>query len=62
MFFVDDLVVAYRKSTRREAEKFFDYFKEKKKKKIEIKDMGEVEFFLGIKVVRNRPEKKLWLS
>jgi hypothetical protein len=34
-------------------------FKNKLKNKYELKEMGEVNQFLGIKITRNRPNKTL---
>jgi hypothetical protein len=31
-------------------------------KKIKAKDLGQVNFILGLKVIRNRRERKLWIN
>jgi hypothetical protein len=39
----------------------FQEFKEKLMSRYEIREMGELNWFLGIQVVRDRAQKKLWL-
>ena len=39
----------------------FDEFKEAFKAKYEIRDLGELKWFLGIRILRDRENRKLWL-
>jgi hypothetical protein len=54
---VDDFVLVYPK-------KYTDYadqFEQKLMAKYNIRKLGELEHFLGIRVIRDRPNRKLWL-
>src|SRR5262249_38587731 len=56
-FYVDDIIMMFRKENQAR-------FKEIKKglfQAYEIKDLGELRWFLGIQVIRDRPNGKLWL-
>jgi reverse transcriptase-like protein len=57
MFFVDDIIGLYRKEKRQKAFEFRDALKQR----YELREMGEVKWFLGVRVLRNRDELKLWL-
>ena len=57
-FYVDDLVMIFPTNKRSRA---LDLLKELTQG-YEFRVMGELEWFLGVKVSRNRWEKKLWLS
>lgn len=56
-FYVDDIVILYHKRHQPE----FIQFKQALLAKYEFKDLGELKWFLGIRVIRNRQEQKLWL-
>lgn len=57
-FFVDDIVFAYRKSDKQEVNQMVTNLKEE----FRITEMGPVNWFLGMNVVRDRSKRKLWLS
>jgi hypothetical protein len=57
-FFVDDIFVTH--DRRHTAE--VDAFESKLFSKYEMKNLGQIEWFLGIRVSRNRKDRKLWLS
>jgi hypothetical protein len=56
-FYIDDIVAIYRKENIPKLQ----FFKEKLMKKHEIKNLGELTWFLGIKIFCDRPQWKLWL-
>lgn len=56
-FYVDDIVAA----CRTEDLPKLQLFKEQLTMKYEIKNLGELTWFLGIRVLRDRPQRKLWL-
>jgi Reverse transcriptase (RNA-dependent DNA polymerase) len=55
-FFVDDIVTAY----DRRFENQFEELAEKLMQEFELRDLGKISWFLGIRVIRDR-KKKLWL-
>ncbi len=57
-FFVDDIVAAYRPADKAK----MDQFEQQLFTKYEIRPLGELKWFLGIQVLRDRPSRKLWLS
>ena len=57
-FFVDDIMALFKPQ---HWTKFAD-FTAKLKDRYGLRDLGELKWFLGIHVVRDRTEKKLWLS
>lgn len=57
-FFVDDICVLHSRNRTNTA----DQFERKLFLKYEMKALGEIEWFLGIRVVRDRCARKLWLS
>ena len=57
-FYVDDITAAYRKKDLLKLETF----KERLMKRYEIKDLGDLAWFLGIRIIRDRENRKLWLS
>lgn len=57
-FYVDDIVVLWPREHAKEAHGFIDIIKAK----YEMNDLGELRWFLGIKVVRDRANHLLWLS
>lgn len=56
-FFVDDIVLLYRARYQDAADEFIV----KLKTQYEMKDLGELKWFLGIRVLRDRAARKLWL-
>jgi hypothetical protein len=56
-FYVDDIVILYHKSHYPE----YQRFKIALLQKYEFKDLGQLKWFLSIRVVRDRSLKKLWL-
>ena len=56
-YFVDDLVIL----CRREDNKIKEQFKKDLTKRYEMRDLGGLSWFLGVRVVRDRPQKKIWL-
>ncbi|KAF3352311.1 Cholinesterase [Verticillium dahliae VDG1] len=57
-FYVDDIILMNRKEDRQAAEEL----KSQLKSLFEMRELGEVRWFLGIRVVRDRSQRKLWLS
>ena len=57
MFYVDDIVITYRQKDQYRV----DEFKRKLWAKYKIRELGEVKHFLGIRIVRDRADRKLWL-
>lgn len=56
-FYVDDISVLYRRSNRVQ---FFE-FRSTLMDRYKMRDLGELKWFLGIKIMRNRAQQKLWL-
>jgi hypothetical protein len=56
-FYVDDIAVLYKKEHTNEVDKF----QEKLFNRYDMRNMGEIEWFLGIRIVRNRPSRSMWL-
>jgi hypothetical protein len=54
---VDDFVLVYPKKYQ----DYTDQFEQKLMTKYNIRKLGELEHFLGIRVIRDRPNQKLWL-
>ena len=54
---MDDIVLLARKENKEQLEEIINQIKAQ----IEVRDLGELEWFLGIRVVRNRREGKIWL-
>jgi hypothetical protein len=54
---VEDILTVY--STKHQRR--MDEFESELLKKYELQQLGEVEHFLGIRIIRNRPLWKLWL-
>ena len=57
-FYVDDITAACRKKDLPKLQTF----KDRLMKKYEIKDLGDLTWFLGIRIIRDRENKRLWLS
>ena len=58
MFYVDDIAIFSRKEDSEEKEKV----KKQLAERMEIKDCGDLEWFLRIRVTRDRDNRRLWLS
>ena len=56
-FFVDDICVLCHPNNR----SAYTEFKEKLMGTYKMKDLGEMKWFLGIRVIRDRTQRKLWL-
>ena len=55
--YVDDIVVVYRSKDQHK----MDAFEVKLRAKYEVRALGECSHFLGIRIVRDRAQRKLWL-
>jgi hypothetical protein len=58
LFYVDDILVLYRKEDKSYAQKLVDNLRTR----YELRDEGEVKWFLGIRVTRDRTARKIYLS
>src|SRR5262249_38690716 len=56
-FFVDDSVLMYRPEDKAKA----DEFKARLKERFQIKEIGPLKWFLGMRVIRDRAAHKAWL-
>jgi len=56
-FFVDDIVAMYQEAHASQANEFIARLQDTFK----IRDLGELRWFLGIRVIRNRPRRRIWL-
>ncbi len=56
-FYVDDIVVLYLPSHRAA----YDNFRTKFLKVYNMREIGDLKWFLGIRVIRDRTQRKLWL-
>jgi hypothetical protein len=54
-FYVDDIVILYRK----EHKKIFQEFKRKLTDRYEMREIGDLSWFLGIRVLRDRSQRKI---
>jgi hypothetical protein len=57
MFYVDDVQVLYHRDDELRAAKVIKSIKEA----YELRDMGDVGWFLGVRVIRDRAARKIWL-
>ena len=57
-YFVDDMIIYFKATDRPQAMKLIDNLM----KRYTMKILGELEWFLGIYVIRDRAKKLLWLS
>ena len=57
IFFVDDIITMFHREFRSQAIALKTALTEP----FDIKDLGELKWFLGVRVVRDRPNRKLWL-
>ena len=57
-YFVDDIVFAFRQRDRLEVQEIIKNLK----KPFTLKEMGDLKWFLGIYIIRDRQKKILWLS
>jgi reverse transcriptase-like protein len=58
IFYVDDIIAIY--SSRHTSK--MDHFEAQLLQKYEIRALGETNHFLGVRILRDRPNRKLWLS
>ncbi|CCE34838.1 uncharacterized protein CPUR_08777 [Claviceps purpurea 20.1] len=58
IFFVDDILVAYHRDNKDAADRIIAGLK----KAFELDDRGEARFFLGIEIIRDRPNRTIYLS
>jgi len=56
-FYVDNIAVLFAKKDLQRLEEF----KAKLLHQYEIRALGDLQWFLGIRIVRDRPSRKLWL-
>jgi hypothetical protein len=56
-FFVDDIVVLFHHSDVH----FYDQFKAKLMVQVKLREIGDLTWFLGIRVLRDRIRNKIWL-
>lgn len=56
-FFVDDIVAMH---ADEDAEKVDDFVR-RLEESFKIRDLGELRWFLGIRVIRDRPSRRIWL-
>ena len=57
LFYVDDILMFYHREQQSEASDLIDRLKSK----YEMRDEGDVKWFLGIRVIRDRTKRKVWL-
>lgn len=57
-FYVDDIVFCYQKKDKQEADQAIETLR----KKYSISDLGDLKWFLGVHILRDRMKKSLWLS
>lgn len=57
-FYVDDVVTMFPKSANAEWQEFHEALM----KEYKVRDMGELKWFLGIEVIRDRKNRRMWLS
>jgi hypothetical protein len=57
MIFVDDMLIIYHQPHHLEALEL----KNKLRKAYELKELGEINKFIGIRIIRDRPNRKLWI-
>jgi hypothetical protein len=58
VFYVDDVVLAYKKAQESEAQELISALKQK----YELTGGHKLQWFLGIRVIRSRQERLIWLS
>lgn len=57
-FYVDDVIIAYRKKAQEDVDEVSQQLQEK----YQITGGKEVQWFLGMEIIRDRPQRKIWLS
>lgn len=55
--YVDDMVTIYRKQSYVQ----FATFRDQLSQQFEMKQLGELQWFLGVRVIRDRQQRKIWL-
>jgi hypothetical protein len=56
-FYVDDICVLYHRDSKEE----YELFRSKLLEEYEIRELGDLKWFLGIRIIRDRSQSKLWL-
>ncbi len=56
-FFINDIITLYHRTYHYR----WEAFKQRLFNKYEFKDLGEIKWFIGIRVIRDRTQRKLWL-
>ena len=56
-FYVDDIAVIYAKQNEHKVEEF----QRRLQDTYQLRILGELEWFLAIRIIRDRPQRKLWL-
>jgi hypothetical protein len=56
-FYIDDIVALFQKKHQ----KAFENFIEKLIGHYDLRDIGELSWFLGIRIICDREQKKIWL-
>ena len=57
-FYVDDIAILYTQNRTQDAHILVS----KLKKRYEMKDLGQLNWFIGVRIIRDRPNRRLWLS
>jgi hypothetical protein len=57
MFFVDDIITLYHRRNKQQFHRFREHFVET----YEVREMQKFEWFLGIRILRDRTKHKIWL-
>lgn len=57
IFFVEDIIIAYRKDD----ERYADEFERALEARYKLKKMGAMQHYLGIRIIRDREHRKLWI-
>lgn len=57
MFYVDDIIAVYHRRHQQEVDDLFNRIQHRYK----LRNMGEASWFLGIRILRDRSSRKLWL-
>jgi hypothetical protein len=58
-FLFDDIISLYHRDNRSRVNSCME--SQSLKKIFDVKDLGELKWFLGVRVIGDRPNRKLWL-
>ena len=58
IFYVNDVLLLFQTEDKEKASEF----KRRLAEKYEIRDEGDIKWFLGIRIIRDRSQRKIWLS